>query len=195
MPLLAFGLACIFGSIAVFIGILLAVDNRSPVLALARDVPAGKRIDAGDLRVARVAADGIPTVPASRRSVVVGKIALRSLEADTLLKPDQIATTAPSIGDVVVGVALEPGQLPNGLSPGDTVRVVDTGQQGEGKPIVLAWKATVFSISQPSHVSDAVVVSLILPPGEGQAGDMAARVAAAAADRRISLLLVSGGGG
>lgn len=186
LPLLALGLACIAGSIALFIGLGIAVDSRRPVLALARDVPAGKVIEPADLKVVHIAADGVPSVAATERSAIVGKVAVRSLEAETLLGPLQVTASAPLEGQVVVGVALEPGRLPSGLGAGDHVRVVDTGRGESAEPAVLVVDAVVFAVDEPSRVSDTRVVSLTVPAAD------AARVASAAADRRVSLVLVSG---
>ncbi|NAZ84512.1 hypothetical protein GTR02_22165, partial [Kineococcus sp. R8] len=57
--------------------------DRVDVLVASRDILPGQRIEAGDLGVARVAADGAAVVPASARQAFVGTYATSRVPADT----------------------------------------------------------------------------------------------------------------
>src|SRR5262249_58236350 len=70
------------GSALAFAVLWTNAGDRQPVLAMARDVPAGQTISAADLRVVRVAADGgIRPVSSSARSQVIGRPAALGLAA------------------------------------------------------------------------------------------------------------------
>jgi len=172
----------------------LDLGDRRPVLAVARDVPAGRVLTDADLREVRVAADdGVRPVPASERTRVVGRPAAVPLVPGSLLTMAQIgAPSALAPGEAVVGVALKAGQFPPGLAPGAHVRVVDTGAPATPVPTgtgdagtVLARSATVVAVVGPaSDGSSATVVSLKVASAEAD------RVAVAAASGRAALVLL-----
>ena len=70
------GILLILGSGLLFMLLFVNAGDRSPVLAVARDVPAGQVITGGDLRIVRVGADpGVDTISEARRSDVIGQTA------------------------------------------------------------------------------------------------------------------------
>ncbi|NED96851.1 hypothetical protein G1H11_16210 [Phytoactinopolyspora alkaliphila] len=147
------------------------------VIAVANDVPRGHVISEGDLTIASTGPDpALTPVPASRIDEIVGMRAVADLTRGTLLS--DIAVTdqlIPGAGETVVGLAVAPGQLPDGLvTPGASVRVFDTPSPGDEPP-----KATPASIG-------ATVVSIVYDDVTGQnlvnvlvdrsvAGDLVAR--------------------
>lgn len=157
-------------------------SKRPSVVVVARDVSAGSRIAAADLRTAGVAADPpVQPIPASARSRVVGRVARVGLVAGSVLTPDQLARrdTVPA-GRSVVAVLLAFGQAPN-LVPGDQVLVVSPAE-GLNAP------AEVFAVDEEAGSGDELRVSLLTDEQTG------ARIAAVAAERSAELSLVLRGG-
>ncbi|MFB7452981.1 SAF domain-containing protein [Streptomyces sp. NPDC056194] len=153
-----------------------AVGDRTKVLAIAHDVPAGQPLTDADIVVAEVSADAALTpMPATDRALVVGKRPAVDLRKGSLLVAAQLQPGT-GLGDdkQQVGVQVKRGQAPAGsLVPGDKVLAVTVPGQGEqptGKDGVEApptsVKAVVVSISRPD-ASGAVVVNLAVAPSDG----------------------------
>ena len=151
------GVLLILGSALVFAVLYTNAGERRPVLAVARPVPAGKAIQAADLKSVRVSAEaGLATLPARARDEVVGRTAAGNLVPGSLLARGQLSSgRALEGGRAVVGVALKPGQAPAGLQPGDRVMVVRTGASpapataSSDEPAgVLARGATVSAVDR-----------------------------------------------
>ncbi|MFE5712007.1 SAF domain-containing protein [Streptomyces sp. NPDC056501] len=153
-----------------------AVGDRTKVLAIANDVPAGQPLTDADIVVAEVSADAALTpMPATDRSVVVGKRPAVDLRKGSLLVAAQLQPGT-GLGDdkQQVGVQVKRGQAPAGsLVPGDKVLAVTVPGQGEqptGKDGAEApptsVKAVVVSVSRPD-ASGAVVVNLAVSPSDG----------------------------
>ena len=163
--------------------------TRTEVLVAAHDIPAGRRLDDGDLRVARLAIDGAAaTIPASQRSSIVGQIAVIPIPASAILAPSEIGQdTSLSDDEAVVGVVLAPGASPTAdLRSGDRVAVIEADKTngGAGGPTVLTT-ATVYAVDALSDGS--LTVSLRVP------ADAATKVVGAAAGDRIRLVLLAPG--
>lgn len=153
-----------------------AVGERTKVLAIANDVPAGQPLTDADIVVAEVSADGALTpMPATDRASVVGKRPAVDLRKGGLLVASQLQAGT-GLGDdkQQVGVQVKRGQAPTGsLVPGDKVLAVTVPGQGEqptGKDGAEApptsVKAVVVSVSRPD-ASGAVVVNLAVAPSDG----------------------------
>jgi len=152
-----------------------ATGHRQPVLALARDVPAGQVITAADLTVASVSGSGITTIPARQEGQVTGQTAATGLRAGTLLVPaDLTSATVPGNGQDLVPVPLKAADLPaSGLAPGDQVLVIATPGAG-GQPASGAAAsqlpgdvpATVYQVSAPDQ-SGTVTIDLLVQSGYG----------------------------
>lgn len=128
-PLLATGVVVVV-LCALAIGSLYSgAAQRDLVLAVARPVPIGTPITDADIRDVEVAAGpGAATIPASRRSSVVGQRPAVALVPGALLAPAQLQSgTGPEKGQALVALALRPGQFPPEVVPGDVVRVISTG--------------------------------------------------------------------
>ncbi|AJF70352.1 SAF domain-containing protein [Streptomyces vietnamensis] len=153
-----------------------AVGDRTKVLAIANDVPAGQPLTDADIVVAEVSADAALTpMPATDRALVVGKRPAVDLRKGSLLVAAQLQPGT-GLGDdkQQVGVQVKRGQAPAGsLVPGDKVLAVTVPGQGEqptGKDGAEApptsVKAVVVSVSRPD-ASGAVVVNLAVAPSDG----------------------------
>jgi len=166
----------------------LRTTGLRPVLALARDVPAGQVVQAADLRVVDAAADGgIALIAGSAESKVVGQPASHDLTAGSLLTQSDVGAASNLAPDQsVVAVACKPGQYPPALVAGDRVTVIDTGSggslQGSTAPPVIA---TVMAVDvQQGPAADGAVISIRLPSYD------AASVASTADAGRVALALL-----
>lgn len=170
----------------------LRTDPASPVLAVARAVPAGATITDADLQVVRVVPDpGMEVVGQAERGTVVGRTATVPLVEGSLLAPGHVGAAAwPAAGESVVGVPVAAGRMPAGLSAGSRVSVlvptddeaaeaVDAQQVG---PAVAS--GSVVSVEPPS-AAGVSTVSLLMASPDGR------RVAAAG---EVVLILEQPGG-
>jgi hypothetical protein len=174
------------------------MSDRVAVVQVARDVPIGTQLSAGNLATARVAADaGVATIPARQLEQVVGRFAGVDLRRGTLLSASQLTSQpSPRAGQQVVPVAVKVAQLPaRGLVPGDQVLVIATpGQDGQdqtagGGEAGLLGQDTPASVDQVSGV-DAdgnVRVDLLVAAGVGPA------IAKQASTGRIGFVLTPRG--
>jgi hypothetical protein len=161
--------------------------ERVPALAVASEVARGDVIEASDLRIVYVTADGgVARLGRNDSAVVVGRAAQVDLSAGTLLTEDLVAPAlAVTPGSGVVGLALEPGQFPSrGLAPGDVVSIVlpsDPTVDSESDGVIAA-RASVFAVEELP--SDRLLVSLLLDESEATA-------VAAASGAPLRLVLVA----
>lgn len=157
--------------------------ERSPVLALARDVPMGQQITEQDLVIAQAAADpALAPVAASDLDRVVGLYAATRLHAGSLLTGAMLAEdNRLDAGQRLIGVELRKSRMPlDVLQAGDRVLVVHTNAQADedgdgGGSSRSEVEATVRAIGEPD-TSGARMVNLAVA-----AGDAAALAAWAAA--------------
>ncbi|MCA0296521.1 MAG: SAF domain-containing protein [Actinobacteria bacterium] len=158
------------------------------VVALRNDVPRGTAITAQDLTTVDINPEpALRTVPASQLAQVVGKQAAVDLPAGTLLSPAGIADTiTPPAGQSVVGLALDPGQMPAiELKVGDKVRIISTPKDQDDPPTtapVVTVSAEVVSSTPLADTSKTRVDVLVSEQD-------AAKVAAISATNRVALIL------
>lgn len=165
--------------------------DRVNVVAVARDVQAGQKIKAADLKVASFAEDPAFTpLKASKREELVGKRAAVDLRSGTLLTESQLASGG-GLGDdqQVIGVEVKRGQVPAGaLSAGDQVLAVHTPGQGQEVAAEAkrpkrpgSVKASVVSVGKVDG-SGALTINLAVDPADGPA------LAVQAAAKEIALV-------
>ena len=72
----------------------------------------------------------LATIPDKESGRAIGKIAAADLPAGAVVSPDQFTDTAPiKDGEAIVGVMLEPGEVPTAtMRPGDIVQVVQAAK-------------------------------------------------------------------
>jgi Flp pilus assembly protein CpaB len=192
LALLAVLLIVLGGAVAGLLA--LRVDQRQDVLVARSDIPAGQQITADDLAVAKMAAEGISSIPAGQTAEVVGRYAATTISAGRLIDPGLLTTSSLlTPGRAAVGIALKSGRYPAaGLQSGDVVQLVRAAD-GIGKTLTSA--AVVSSVREPGEDSlttsggDVLTISVIVNQG------LAAQVAAASAADQISVVLLRRGGG
>ncbi|MCX4596819.1 SAF domain-containing protein [Streptomyces sp. NBC_01549] len=167
---------CIVLAVVAALGAAAAVNSasdRTRVLAVARDVPAGRALTDSDLAVAEVSADSALTpIPASQKASVLGRRSAVDLRKGGLLLTSQLgAGTGLGDNQEQVGVQIKRGMAPSGtLAPGDKVRAVTTPAQGDEPAkkgtVPETIDATVVSVSRPD-ATGTVVVNLAVAPDDG----------------------------
>lgn len=156
-----------------------SAGQKVAVLALAQPVARGQVIERADLVTANVAVDpALTPVPAEQLAEVVGRRAALDLARGSLLTREGVTDAPrPGAGQSLVGVALQPGQLPSErLLPGDQVRLVVTSAEGarDGAGLVSATEAEVVSVTGPDEAG-LTTVDVLTSAAEGPT--LAARVA------------------
>ena len=173
------------GAIAVAGNVLVygSLDDRTAVLQVVRDVPAGAQLSHDDLRAVDVGVDGsVRTIDATALDTVVGSYAKVRLVAGSLVVESALQP-APLVGDdaAVVAVQLPEGELPVGLRERSQVQLV---LRGAGSAVEPAGVVTGRMVGLPTPASGAtgsLSLSVEVPVVD------AARVAASD-DVRIVLL-------
>ncbi|WP_235978644.1 SAF domain-containing protein [Streptomyces lycii] len=147
------------------------VGEREEVLVLARDVPAGRVLKPGDLRVVEVAAEA-GVVPVSERGSVLGRQARVPLVSGSLLAPGQVGSKAafPPAGSSQVALAVESGGAPTELSRGERVAVLSGPAAGkapgdEAEKTVSAVVGTVTDVRKPESAGGPRVVTVLVETG------------------------------
>jgi len=177
--LVAGGVVILAGSLAGVQAYVLAQNQTTPVLALARDVGWGHQLTDGDLAVAAVIPDErVRTIDAAERDHVLGQTAAHALTAGTLLSHAELTgVRVPAAGQVVVGVLLKPGGLPaKGVRPQDRVLLTPTTTATSSTTEVAPVIGLVLDAGSPnadgSVVVDVIVNSaqnaIAVPAGSGQ---------------------------
>jgi len=194
MPELVVGVALMVGFALAAVLWHMSSTSKEGALALAGPVSRGHVIEAPDLRVVYLASDDqIAHLRRSDAATVIGRVALTDLPAGTLLTAGSVAPRV-TIGanEGVVGLALEPGQVPaTALLPGDLVNVIAGPTEGagasptpSGQTPVLATRAAVYAVGDLG-TQGRRFVSIKLPEADAN------RVAAAAERGPVRLVLVS----
>ena len=193
VPELVVGVALMVGFALAAVLWHMSSTDKQAALALDRPVSRGHVIEASDLRVVYLASDDpIAHLGRTDAGSVTGRVALTDLPVGTLLTAGSVAPRV-TIGadEGVVGLALEPGQVPAiELLPGDLVNVIAGPAEGGGaaetvggQTSVLASRAAVYAIDDLG-TQGRRVVSIKLPEADAN------RVAAAAERGPVRLVLV-----
>lgn len=136
------------------------VNKTTSVLVLVRDVPLNQRIVDTDLAIANATPDtNVHMIAAAQRNDVIGRVAVHSLSAGSLLTPEQLTDHAiPGSGQLLVGLLVKPGQLPaRGLRPEDHVRVVSIAQPTANPVVNTSVEATVVEVGPPNATGGVTV--------------------------------------
>lgn len=136
---------CGLGGAALFTNL----SDATPVVAMQVSVVRGQAITRDDLTTANISTDPVlQTVPAAQLGSLIGQTATTDLPAGSLVGPDSVTSDPiPAPGESVVGLLLNPGQLPGtALAPGDKIRIILT-QREQDEP----------SRTPPQQISGRVV--------------------------------------
>jgi hypothetical protein len=178
------------GALVVAVGVLLnlavyrGVNDRTLVLQLARDIPAGQQLVAEDFRPVGIGSDGaFRSVPAGDLNALVGSYAKVRLLAGSLLARE-VLQSSPLVGAgaSVVAVTVPAGEVPVGVRERSKVAVVLVAADRSSKSV------DGVVVGLPTTASSAGLVSVSI---EVAAPD-AAGVAAA---EKVRLVLLDPGGG
>ena len=167
-------------------------DKTTTVIVAARPLPAGTVIGREDLKPAELAGSGLAAIRATEGGLLLGRTTVGPIPAGTLLVPAMVADDPPPArGEVAVGLALTPGQLPAAeLRPGRFVTLYQLAggnggtaapAGGAGAPIaggasagaggapadVLIEKARVLSVSPTG--SGGTLVTVVVTQALGPA--------------------------
>lgn len=207
LPELLVGAALMVGFALAAVVWHMSTTAKEPALALSAPVKRGDVIKPTDVRVVYLSSDdGIARLRRDESSAVVGRTALADMAPGTLLTRASVAPPVSiSAGEGVVGLALDPGQVPSSkLLPGELVNViagpattatgprdgpdnssaVGTALEPEGgQASVLAYGATVFAVDSIG-TQGRKFVSVKIPEADAN------RVAAAAERGPVRLVLV-----
>ena len=178
----------------VAVGVVLFVfsttDKRVAVLQVVRDIPAGSRLSADDVRSVELSTDpSLAVVEATDVATVVGRYAKVRIVSGGLLSAG-LLQAAPLVapGAAVVAVSIPEVELPAGLRERSQVQLIvpprgDNGAVASvvgrvvGLPVVPDSTTGQMSISVEVAVADAVVVAsaetvrvVLLDPGVDLAG-------------------------
>jgi SAF domain len=164
--------------------------QKTAVVVVVRDVPAGHVIERSDLSTANVAGD-VTAIGASHLDSVLGQTAAVELLPNTLLQRSMVTSSRGLSPDQAkVGVEVKPGQIPaDGLPDGASVEVLqlpskDAAGSGQQPPAVLAQQATVYSSAADPSQSGGTLLTLVVPKSS------AAAIAAASNAGAIALVQV-----
>ena len=164
----------------------LNATRKEPALALSRDVARGAVVTPDDLRIVYLGTDDpITRVRPHDSEQVIGRRARADLSQGMLVAPGMV-DEAPVVrpGEGIVGLSLEPGQVPTSrLRPGDVVNVIAGPNNAGTSPDGVIGKAEVFAVEQQDG---EVRLFVSLRTTEASAG----RIAAVAERGPVRLVLV-----
>jgi Flp pilus assembly protein CpaB len=175
------GLALLLVGVVGTVGVVQAAGERTPVLVMARNVPAGQVIGELDVRVAEMGlAPGVATLGVGDRGRVVGQVASAPLAAGQVLDPTVVADPSPiQAGQVLMSVAVAPEHAAAGtLRAGDQVAVVASSPPDQpttgitARAGVLLSQVPVISVSSATEEAGGegkLLVSLAVPQEQAAA--------------------------
>lgn len=170
-----------------------AGDTTSVVVATG-DVARGETIAREDLSTTRVS--GVDdAIPAGQLEDLVGRTAtVDLLSGQVVVEAASTAEPIPAKGEALVGVGLELSRLPDGLAPGDTVRVLAAPEEGTNPDTSDAELATaqVYSLADADTAGSGTGVQAVtLIVADGDADEVALH---ASADRIVLVETAAAGG-
>jgi Flp pilus assembly protein CpaB len=177
------GLALLLAGVVGTVGLVQRAGERTPVLVVARDVPAGRAIGEQDVRVAELGlAPGVAALGVQDRGRVVGQVASTPLAAGQVLGPTALTQTPPlEPGQALMSVAVAPEHAAAGtLRAGDQVAVVASSppdQPTATRAEVLLSPVPVLSVVAPDPDAGGdgkLLVSLAIPEEQAPAVAQAA---------------------
>jgi hypothetical protein len=128
-------------------------QRLAPVYAAARDLPAGTPLKDGDLMVIRVrlpAAALRHYLQPGPGHTVSGRVLTTPVRRETLVPAGVVLASSREAGLVELPVQVDPGDMAQGLRPGDSVQVLAAYTEGarRGRAVVLLPSAEVVQVLQ-----------------------------------------------
>ncbi|MEU4571937.1 hypothetical protein ACBI99_12170 [Nonomuraea sp. ATR24] len=152
--LAALALLLILGGALATTLLVLRSGDRVSAIRVVQQIGAGQRFTPQALEEVQIADTGIAYVSWSQRQKVLESFAAVTILPGTLLTSDMGMEASDELGPgkALVGLALKPGQMPQGLEKGDRVQVVHVpGDEGEAR--VLAQNALVQNVGEKGGVT------------------------------------------
>src|SRR5690625_2473757 len=186
------------------------VDERSGVVAAARNLPAGHVLAEGDVQMVEIAgAENLAAISAGEVDALVEQTVQAPIAKDTLIAPADVGTGAeyPGKDEAVVGASLAANQVPVSLQAGARVVLIVTASSGDGAAEDASDDGAGTAEAAPPD-TDAEPVSArvqsVTPPGEGSGrqstrvelvvgADDAETIARAASADALTVVEVAGG--
>ncbi|MBB5074856.1 hypothetical protein [Nonomuraea endophytica] len=143
------------GALATTLLVMRSGDRISAVRVI-EQVGAGQQFTEQALEEVQIADTGIAYVPWSQRGEVIKSFASVTILPGTLLTNDMGINASKELGPgkAKVGLALKPGQMPEGLAKGDRVQVVHVpSRSGTERSRVLAASALVHGVGEKGLVT------------------------------------------
>lgn len=156
------------------------VDQRSPVLVAADDLPAGHQVGADDVRVVDAAGlEGISTLDGAEQAV--GTTVTTPVTEGALVSQEVLGNEGEQLGsdEAAVGLQLEPGRVPSSARAGAEVSIVLTGEGADQS--IPARVQTLEGLTDEAGGGGASVDLVV-------ESTYAAQVARAAAEDEVSLV-------
>jgi hypothetical protein len=132
-----------------------------PMYAAARDLPAGTSLEDGDLVVIRARLPATALRHYLRPSIdrpVSGRILTAPVRRETLIPAVLVLASSRDADLVELPVQVDPGDMAQGLRPGDSVQVLAANTEGarRGRAVVLLPSAEVIQVFQdPAGITGA----------------------------------------
>jgi SAF domain len=151
------GALVVVASVVAALALYARIGERTNVLAVSRDVLAGEQIGDSDLKVVSISSDdGIPTIPASQRSAIVGQYARVRVLSGSLLSADSVQPR-PIVDPerVLMSVVVPAGLVPVGLrEQSRVVLVVTPPTTGGVRPAPVLVEAVIAAV--PRNLGEVV---------------------------------------
>lgn len=146
-----------------------SAGSKTPVVVARQDIPVGHTITRADLGTVEVSG-GVTAVAAGNLSSLIGQQAAVEILPNTLVQRAMVTTGSTlAAGQVLVGVATAPGQIPSsGLNPDDKVEVLqlpdkNTSSAASVSTAVLVPAATVYDVRPNPTSAGGTLLTLIVP--------------------------------
>jgi hypothetical protein len=128
-------------------------QRLAPVYAAAHDLPAGTPLKDGDLMVIRVRLPATALrqyLQPSPGRQVSGRVLSAPLRRETLVPAGVVLASSRDAGLVELPIQVDPGDMAQGLRPGDSVQVLAAYTEGarRGRAVVLLPSAEVVQVLQ-----------------------------------------------
>ncbi|HQV56441.1 MAG TPA: SAF domain-containing protein [Ilumatobacteraceae bacterium] len=169
---IAAGILLSLVAIGALLMIFATLDKRVPVLQVTRDVPAGSRLSADDLRVIEVSADSsLALVDAADLDAVVGMYAkVRMVSGALLALPALQGNPLVAAGSSVLAITVPAGELPIGLRERSQVQLVIPPPAGAASDATVAEPVVARVVGLPStldSVTGTMSLSVEVAVGDG----------------------------
>ncbi|MDO8390421.1 MAG: SAF domain-containing protein [Actinomycetota bacterium] len=158
--------------------------ERVQVVQVARDVPAGHVLEAGDLTITGVAYDGAVhgLVPAASLHALVGRVAAIDFTTGALVQVGMWSDLPPlAAGEDRVGAVLAAGRFPVGLTRGDVAVAAAIDPTVEFAPVTVRVLDVVETSAGDLHITLAVGQASAVSVGQLAATDQLLLVGRASA--------------